>query len=267
MNDQKNNSEVSKPNQKKYRFNKKKFARMLLVLGCIAAFIVIAVTSLVDAADVNTVANVMSWIPETTQSAAVAPTQEEQDILKERVIVLDAGHGGFDPGAIGIGGTHEDDLNLSVTQFLEAELIACGAQVIMTREDENALAGDKDSDMAERRRIIETSGSDIVISIHMNSLEENPEISGPVVLFMPGSEEGKKLAEQIQASMNEQLDAEGIARSQSLYILKSGNQPCVLVECGYISNEQEEQKLNQPDYQKKVAKAVCDGTSRYFSKE
>lgn len=93
----------------------------------------------------------------------------------------------------------------------------------------------------------------------MNSYKEDPDMSGPLVLFMPGSEKGKKLAEAAQQSMNKELNAEGSARSENLYILKSGNQACVLVECGYISNKTEERKLKQKDYQQKVAKSICEG--------
>ena len=134
----------------------------------------------------------------------------------------------------------------------------------MTREDDGALADTKDADMAERRRIIMESGSDIVVSIHLNSFKDS-QVSGPLVLFMPGSEQGQKLADAVQQSLNTALEASGSARSESLYILKSGNQPCILVECGYISNEEEERNLMRSDYQQKVAKAICGGLATYFS--
>ncbi len=267
MNNSRRNTQITKPYSRKYRLNKKKLTIMLLVLGCTAAFIVVSVTSLVNAADADVVAINFNGLPESTQTAQSNQIQGKPEGQNGRVIVLDAGHGGFDPGAIGAGGTHEDELNLAVTRYLKAEFENFGIQVIMTREDENAIAGDKDSDMAERRRIIEQSGSDIVISIHMNSFTEDPDVSGPLVLFMLDSAEGKRLAEAIQQSMNEKLDANGTARAQSLYILQSGSQPCVLVECGYISNEEEERNLNQPDYQQRVAEAICKGTAEYFRKE
>jgi N-acetylmuramoyl-L-alanine amidase len=136
----------------------------------------------------------------------------------------------------------------------------------MTRSDDDAIAETKDEDMAERRRIIEESGSDIVISIHMNS-HTDPSISGPLVLFMPGSEQGKALAESIIGCINENLNANGGARSESLYILKSGNQPCVLVECGYMSNALEETSLAREDYQKKIADAISEGAAAFFRAE
>ena len=252
----------NKPYKRRYRLNKEKLATMFFVLACAAAFITVAVVSLRNADE-----NITAMAYETSgESEVEGETDKTQHtgVLANRVIVLDAGHGGFDPGAIGVGGTYESELNLAVAQYLKAELENCGAEVIMTREDEEALAGEKNADMAGRRRIIEESGSDIVISIHMNFYEDDPGIAGPVVLFMPGSEQGKTLAETVQQSLNETLHTDGTARSESLYILKSGSQPCVLVECGYLSNAKEEQKLKQPDYQQSVAQAICEGIKQYF---
>jgi N-acetylmuramoyl-L-alanine amidase len=84
---------------------------------------------------------------------------------------------------------------------------------------------------------------------------------------MPGSDRGKALAEDVQASLNDALGADGSARSEDLYVLRSGSQPCVLVECGFLSNAEEEQKLQQADYQQQVAKAICDGAVAYLSGE
>ncbi len=181
---------------------------------------------------------------------------------------MDAGHGGFDPGAESENGIREDELNLKVAFFLKSELESLGAKVILTRSDEGALAQTKEADMAKRREIIEQSGSDIVVSVHMNSFTDDPSVSGPLVLYMTGSEKGKTLASAIIESMNERLETEkdGKARSEgNLYILKSGYQPCVIVECGYMSNTQEERKLTSEEYQQSVAKAIGRGIEAYFN--
>lgn len=154
-------------------------------------------------------------------------------------------------------------LNLQITQRLKALLEQDGVCVIMTREDENALALNKDDDMAARSRIIEQSGADIVVSIHMNWYED-PEIYGPTVLFCPGSEQGRYFAETVQDSMNVALGTDWIARSEDFSVLRSGNQPSIMVECGYISNVEEEAKLKQADYQQKVAEAICEGMQDYM---
>lgn len=272
--------------RRRYRLNGKKLAASLTMLMFIAAVAVVAIMALKNASDVE-VASVDGNMPATqgnqlpvatftaapekptvTNVVAVqTPDTGQMGALSGRVIVVDAGHGGFDPGAIGVSGAHEDDINLAVAQHLKTALEDEGAQVIMTREDEDALASDKDDDMAERRRIIEQSGSDIVISIHMNNYTDDPSVNGPLVLFMPGSDRGKTLAESVQVCLNSALDADGSARSENLFILKSGNQPCVLVECGYLSNEDEERSLQEPDYQSNIAKAICDGAVEFLSEE
>ena len=270
--------------KRRYRLNGKKLAATFVMLAFIAAVAVVAVMALKNASDVeaasadgNMPATQGNQLPVVTFTAATekptvtnatavqTPGAAQTGTLSGRVVVVDAGHGGFDPGAIGVSGAHEDDINLAVAQHLKTELEDEGAQVIMTRENEDALATDKDADMAERRRIIEQSGSDIVISIHMNNYTDDPSVNGPLVLFMPGSDKGKTLAESVQAWLNSALDADGSARSEDLFILKSGNQPCVLVECGYLSNEDEERSLQKPDYQSNIAKAICDGAAEFLS--
>ena len=260
------------PKRRRYRINKKKLLSTLLSLITIGVIIAVAIFALSQSGVIAVGAQVSEpGSTGTPQGNVSAPTDEgtalpvtATKLPGDIVVLIDPGHGGFDPGAIGDSGTHEDDLNLAVAEYLKAEFEARGMRVIMTREDEDALAEDKDSDMAERRRIIEECGSDIVISIHMNNFTDDPDVSGPLVLFMPGSEQGQALAEMIQSSLNAALDTDGSARSEDLYILRSGNQPCVLVECGYLSNEQEEYNLQQSDYQQRIAQAICAGVAEYF---
>lgn len=200
-----------------------------------------------------------------SKSSALQSISETKNALTDKLIVIDAGHGGFDPGTIGVMGTKEDGLNLLVAQKLKNTLEAYGAKVIMTRSDDKALADTKDEDMAKRRQIITDSGSDIVVSIHMNSFSDSS-ISGPLVIFMQGSVKGEKLAKNIQQKLQDVLNPEqqNSARSGDLYILRSGWQPCVIVECGYLSNEKEEKLLLQDDYQDKIADAVSSGINQYF---
>jgi N-acetylmuramoyl-L-alanine amidase len=249
------------PRRRGYRLNKKKFAGLLITIGCIAAALA-GVTALADPGWGAWAAP--SEINENAGAAtAVLARTQSMDGLQGRLVVVDAGHGGLDPGTTGINGTREDVLNLAIAKRLKSELEDCGAKVIMTREDENAIAETKEADMAKRRRIIEQSASDIVISIHMNWFED-PEKSGPIVIFMPGSVEGEKLARAVQESMDTNLGTSGSARSEELWITESGSQPCILVECGYLSNAEEEAKLCREDYQIKVAWAICEGAAQYF---
>ena len=276
-----NNSDAKKPPRRRYRLNVKKLAGALLMTALIAVVTVAAAIALKNAAEIEAALPEAGGLTVTRKVTAAAsatpvitPTDPKQavvpagDMLSGRLIVVDVGHGGFDPGASGPSGVREDELNLAVAQYVQAELKSRGAQVIMTRNDGSAIGGSKSADMAERRRIIEESGSDIVISIHMNSFEDDPGVSGPLTLFMAGSQRGKLLAQGVIDSLNAALGTDGSARARdNLIILKSGNQPCVLVECGYLSNKEEEARLQQPDYQKKIARAICDGAADFFSQQ
>lgn len=246
--------EVQTPRRRRYRFNPKKLGVTLISLGCLAVLIALVVQFL---GTERTSAGPIIPSPENTQAAGLGG-------LKEKCIVIDAGHGGADPGTIGPSGVQEDDLNLKVATFLQDALENQGAEVIMTRSDENAIADTKKEDMAERRRIIEDSGSDIVISIHMNHFDD-PSVSGPLVLYMTGSVQGEKLAGSIIGSIDNVISTDGKTRAEgNLLILKSGNQPCVLVECGYLSNASEEASLQREDYQKKIADAICEGAAAFL---
>ena len=258
--------DIDKNRKRRYRVNKRKLVTTLAALCAIAAVIVVACCLMLPAVDSAAAVEKESAEP-SLHSSVIGPTEEtDGDALDGVKIVVDAGHGGFDSGAIGISGIYESDLNLKVVEYLEDALESLGAKVVMTRTDADALADTKDADMARRSEIICESGADIVISVHMNS-HTDPKTSGPLVIFMEGSVQGQELAESIQASLNSVLDPEtdGAARADNLYILKCGLQPSALIECGYLSNEAEETKLKQDDYQKKVAEAACAGIAAYFS--
>jgi N-acetylmuramoyl-L-alanine amidase len=201
----------------------------------------------------------------TVKNSQIISNINPKESLKGKIIVVDAGHGGDDPGASGVNGSVEKKLNLSLAFLLKQQLENKGAEVVMTRSDDS-IAGTKDQDWEKRREIITKSGADILVSIHMNKFEDAG-VSGPVVLFMPGSDQGKTLAESLQKVLNDELDPEtqGTARSEDLQILKYGFQPSALVECGYISNPEEEEKLISEEYQLKTANAICDGVVDFFS--
>ena len=185
----------------------------------------------------------------------------------ENIIVIDAGHGGFDSGAIGrFSGVHEDGLNLAVAIKLQALFEDAGYTVVMTREDEDAVAETKDDDMWARRTIIDNANADIVISIHMNKYQSSS-VSGPVVFYFEGSDEGEQLAALIQDKMIEILEPykERVQQSETYYILRSGKCPCVLVECGFLSNEREEWLLQSDEYQQKCADAIFAGAVEYLN--
>lgn len=183
------------------------------------------------------------------------------------VIVIDAGHGGFDAGASGrITDVREDVLNLAVAKKLKRLLEINGYCVVMTREDDGAVASTKDADMSRREQIIEEADPDAVISIHMNKFAD-ASVSGPIAFYYEKSPEGKALAELIQKQLNEHLEPPKprTFRPENYFILRAGECPCVLVECGFISNEREEKLLKTDEYQELCAKAIYKGASQYFS--
>jgi len=179
-------------------------------------------------------------------------------------VVIDAGHGGFDGGAVGVGGTVEAGLNLAVAKQLEQALQAHGVQTIMTRTDAEALADTKDADMKKRKSILNDARADAVVSIHMNIFHD-ASVRGTMAYYMQGSEEGQAFAKCV-------IDAVAAATGQKprepnpgdYFIVRECRVPAVLVECGFLSNAEEEQQLLQADYQALLADAVADGVLAYF---
>jgi len=194
---------------------------------------------------------------------------ESAQVLRQSkgTVVIDAGHGGFDGGAVGkLTNIKEDVLKLIVAQKLKALFEMNGYNVIMTRNDGNAVAATKKADMAQRRKTIDESNADAVISIHMNKFKDTT-VSGPMAFYFEKSTEGKALAQLIQIQLNEYLDPPKprTFKPEDYFILKSSETPCVLVECGFLSNEREEKLLQQDDYQEKCARAIYRGAVQYLS--
>ncbi len=183
------------------------------------------------------------------------------------VILIDPGHGGKDPGATGATGAKESILNMQVALLLREYLLENGYGVIMTRGDDGVLGADTWLSSADRKKKISETQCDMVISIHMNKFTD-ASVHGAEVHYHPQSESGKRLAEYIQASIKNELDPQNTRKakaSDNLFTLKTNPAPSVLVECGYISNPEEEQKLSSSVYQKRTAFAIYCGISKYFS--
>jgi len=191
--------------------------------------------------------------------------QSEEGALSGRVILVDAGHGGVDGGARAKdSGVWEKEINLSVAQALKKCLEESGASVIMTRESDMQYSDQKRQDLTARLDLARQGGADLVISVHMNEYRSRRE-SGPQVFFRAGQEQSRLLAGCIQAAMIRVLQPrkERSAMAGDYFIL-SLDVPSVLVECGFISNAEEERLLLSPDYQLRVAQAVRDGILEYF---
>lgn len=193
-----------------------------------------------------------------------------------KTVVLDAGHGYPDGGAVGLSGTEEDALNLEVTLFLQGFLEKSGINVILTRADENGIFDEnkgniknkKLSDMKNREKIMNESGADIFVSIHMNKFTDS-KYSGPQVFYSANLEEGKLLAETVQkeliAELKPKMEREIKKAGSGIYLLKNAELPAVLVECGFLSNPDEERLLKTAEYRKRTAWAIYKGIITYFS--
>ncbi len=188
------------------------------------------------------------------------------------VVVIDAGHGGRDPGKVGVNGALEKDVNLSIAFKLRSLLELNDIKVIMTREDDNGLysatdSNKKNADLNKRIEIIHSNNADLAVSIHQNSFTEEY-VKGAQAFYHAQSQDGKRLAEIIQQQLKETL-ADGNHRkaksNSNYYMLKKTECPFVIVECGYMSNNEEAALLVNEDYQEKLAWGIHLGIMRYLN--
>lgn len=186
-----------------------------------------------------------------------------------KIIIIDPGHGGFDPGKQGINGENEKDINLKIALKLRDYLEQSGATVVMTRtkdEDVDGMDGvkHKSKDMLERRK--KSQGCDVLVSIHQNSFSQ-PKVKGAQVFYHKSSDNGKLLATFVQKSIREYVDTTNrreIKSSNDYYVLRTKGLPAIIVECGFLTNPEEEQKLNSEEYQDKMAWGIYLGIVKYF---
>ncbi len=207
------------------------------------------------------------------KTSAVYVTGRQVERQKD-CIVLDVGHGGFDSGKIGVNGELEKDINLQIALKLKKVLEDNGISVVMTREDDQGLydenaSNKKAQDLQRRCDMINDEKPLMTISIHQNSYT-SPEIRGAQVFYYTTSSESQKLAETIQKTLIEQVDPENHREAKandSYYLLKKTDSVIVIVECGFLSNPQEAEKLADEEYQQKMADAICIGVSQYLGSE
>ena len=195
-------------------------------------------------------------------------------IKETPVVVVDAGHGGTDPGKVGVDGSLEKDINLAVAERLKTYLEQDDVKVIMTREADTGLYSETDSrkkmaDMKKRCEIIEESGADLVVSIHQNSYHEES-VSGGQVFYYRDSSKGKALAEILQDRFDYVLGDKNRRLPKAngnYYLLLHVKCPIVIVECGFLSNRKEAALLNSGEYQDKLAYTIHMGIMEYLNKK
>lgn len=185
--------------------------------------------------------------------------------IKEYTVVLDAGHGSSDSGKVGINGVLEKDINLSISKKTKKYLEKNGICVIMTRNKDESLAegengNRKVQDMKARVKRINDTKPDLAVSIHQNSYHEES-IHGAQVFYYEHSESGEKDARILQEALLavDPDNTRQVKANTTYYLLKRTEVPILIVECGFLSNQEEAEKLASEDYQKEIAKAIANG--------
>ena len=193
---------------------------------------------------------------------------------KAYVVVIDAGHGGGDAGVVGSkSGVSEAEINLLVAFTLKKQLEERGVRVVMTREKKSVLEdgiGSKSDDFEKRKSIINDNSPDLVISIHQNKFPDSTR-RGAQVFYNVSSEQGKSLATAVQTSLNT-LNQEKVGRSFSAlkgdyYILNCSPYPSCIVECGFLSNPNDEELLLNAEYRENLSALIVKGTFAYLDEK
>jgi N-acetylmuramoyl-L-alanine amidase len=206
-----------------------------------------------------------------TDTTATTTGNEQQ-----KTIILDPGHGGEDPGKVsGYSNLKEKEINLIIANKVKELLVQDNFNVITTREEDKLqytegttnIYDKRKQDLTRRKKIMDESGASIVVSIHMNAFPET-QYYGAQTFYPPNSDESLKLANSLQNSLKETVDQTNKREPQKkidpIVILKDLKTPTTIVECGFLSNAEEEKKLGTDEYQTKLAKAIAVGIKNYF---
>lgn len=206
-------------------------------------------------------------------SRAVTAVAENMPIVRRSIIVIDAGHGGEDGGAVSCTGALESHINLQVAVRLDALLHLLGYETLLIRSTDTSVhtegttvAARKASDLRQRVRTVNQTENALLISIHQNLFADS-RYSGAQVFFnsQPGSRE---LAQSVQAAMIAALNPQSnrrIKQSQGIYLMQYINKPGILVECGFLSNPEEEAKLRAGEYQKKICCVIASSVAQFLN--
>lgn len=194
------------------------------------------------------------------------------------VVILDAGHGGEDPGKVsGFSNLAEKDLNLRIAQLLKDLLEQDNYTVVMTRTEDilkysegtKEIYQKRKQDLNSRKKLIDESGADIAVSIHMNAFSDS-KYYGSQTFYPPSSTDSERLAKNIQNELVSVCDPTNkrtaLLKKERIILFKDIKVPTVLVECGFLSNEAEEAKLKTLEYQGLLAKGVKQGIDSFFGK-
>lgn len=181
-------------------------------------------------------------------------------------IVIDPGHGGYDPGTIGINNSYEKDINLDISKKLYERLKSMDYKVILTRKIDESV------DNRDRARLANRKRAKIFISIHCNAIENNSNTNGVQVLYFPNrksnvsNQDNETLAQIIleQILVSTRANSKGIVERENLIVLNQTKMPAIIVECGFLSNENEANLLTDDEYQNKIVDGIVEGLRNYI---
>ena len=197
--------------------------------------------------------------------------------ITNKVIGIDPGHGGIDPGAVGKNGISENQINLSICLKLKRFIEQSGGMVVITRDDTNGLYTDKSisvkdkktEDLNKRKEIINNGKCDIFLTIHLNSFPQS-KYYGAQTFYSDRCKESRRLAYAVQEELKNVLDIDNKRvpqKTDDVYLLHEAEMPSILIECGFLSNTREEVLLTDEVYQEKIAWAIYIGITKYFNEK
>ncbi len=221
-----------------------------------------------------TILLILSLLVVAKESSNIVSVFHLLDASTQKCVVIDAGHGGIDPGKIGINGALEKDINLSIALKVKKYLEQQDITVILTRKDDAGLyqesaSNKKMEDLNNRIHIIDSSNARLAVSIHQNSYTSES-VEGIQVFYYEGSTNGKYVAQLMQEQLilgmkpNKERSAKA---DSSYYLLKQSSIPMIIVECGFLSNPTEANLLLSETYQEKMAWNISLGILRYLNGE
>ncbi len=221
---------------------------------------IILIGFLLTLTGLNSVSAVLESKPATTWEVA------------NQIIVIDPGHGGIDPGAVGHNGLKEKDLVLQVSKRLNQLFSQAGARVLLTRDSDmehstpgsGSLLKRKREDLAKRVELANKNRASIYLSIHVNAFP-SARWSGAQTFYQKGQNDSKRLAEAIQSELIRVLgNTNRVAKAEDFFTTRNTKMAAVVVEIGFISNPNEAKLLSDPDYQRKLALAIYSGVTKYY---
>ena len=221
--------------------------------------------------------SVLIFICTLTLRNPISAVKSTKQNANQPIVIIDAGHGGFDGGAVSDDGTVEKDINLSIALYLQEYLSIFNIKTIMIRETDcsvednglNTIRQKKSSDLHNRMKIMEETDNAIFVSIHQNKFPDG-KYSGTQVFYSPKTkDESQVLAQTIQDYIVNTLQKDNKRQIKecgtSVFLMYNAVKPAVLVECGFLSNYEETQRLKSSEYQKKIAFCIAMGIQNYLS--